>query len=139
MAVNDYFDNATKSPLPKGQTARAEDVDAKFNSITTGFSKLPTEAENNQGTRNYGISGGSGNAYTMGLVHVVSSYADGQEAFFTANHANTGPITLNVNSIGAVSVVNLDDTALASGDIPIDSLVHCRYSTTLSKWVLQNN
>lgn len=139
MPSNDYYDNATHDALPKGATARAEVVDAKFNSITVGLDKLHTPDEQNQGTRNYEVSGGSSGNYTMGLIHVVSSYSDGQQAIFSANHANPGAVTLNVNSIGQAQVVNLDATALVSGDIPINSIVHCRYSTALGKWVLQNN
>ena len=47
-----------------------------------------------------------------------SALADGQEFSFFAAGANTGAVTLNLNSVGAKSVTKSGGTALAAGDIP---------------------
>lgn len=47
----------------------------------------------------------------------VSAYAKGQVFRFVSAGANTGAVTLNINSIGALAVKKLGTTALAAGDI----------------------
>ena len=139
MPTNDYFDNATQTALPKGQTARAEAVDAKFNAITTGLDKLPTENSFNRGTHNYaGTSTGTGNAYEVTLAHVSGSYADGQEVEFVADKSNTGAATLNVSTIGAVSLVTPDNVALVANAIVANGNVKARYNAALGRFVLMN-
>lgn len=142
MASNDYFDNATLSAFPKGQTARAEAVDAKFNAVTTGLDKLPTVAENDRGTRNYITSTtADGLAYTGTLAHIATSYGAGQDLYIEieAGDANTGAVTINIGGIGAAAAVNQDDTALVAGDMPVGSICYFKYSATLSKWVYQGS
>lgn len=139
MPTNEYFDNATLTALPKGQKARAESVDAKFDSITVGFDKLPTEAQANAGTRNYALAGGAANAYTLALSH-VTAYSDGLGVQFRIDtgDANTGASTLNVNSVGDAQIVYPDNTALIAADLPVGSVASVRYSTALAKWVIQS-
>ena len=47
----------------------------------------------------------------------LAAYAAGQMFYFVAAGANTGAVTLNINSLGAKSVTRDGTTALASGDI----------------------
>lgn len=138
MPSNDYFDNSTEDALPKGATARAESVDAKFNAITTGLDKLPTQNEGNRGSRNYGVAGGAVNIYTLALSHVATAYANGQDIFLEipAGLANTGAATLDVSGIGAAAIVTQDNEALITADLPVGAVVHLKYGATLSKWVV---
>ena len=65
----------------------------------------------------YAADGGSANTYTITLSPAVTAYAAGQIFHFKAANANTGASTLNVNSVGAKTIVKDVNTALASGDI----------------------
>ncbi len=65
----------------------------------------------------YAADGGSANTYTITLSPAVTAYAQGQIFHFKAANANTGASTLNVNSVGAKTIVKDVNTALASGDI----------------------
>jgi len=49
---------------------------------------------------------------------------------FKADVANTGAATLNVNSLGAVSLVTGLSTALATGDILANQVVEVVYNST---------
>lgn len=135
---NDYFNwpgNAGR--ISDGITARGAHVNNPLDELTTGLNKLPSQAENNRGSRNYGVAGGAANAYTLTLAH-VSAYAGGQDVYLEipATLANTGASTLNVSGIGAVAIVYPDNTALASGELPVGSIAHLKYSATLTKWIL---
>lgn len=72
-----------------------------------------------------GTAGGTANAATISLNPPLAAYAAGQAfRFQTSAAANTGAVTLNVNSIGAVAVNKGDGTlALGAGDLPASAMV----------------
>jgi len=77
-----------------------------------------------------GTSGGSANAHTLTSVGTISSYSSGQRFIFIAGNSNTGATTLNVNSIGAVSIVKgAAAAALTNGDIRSGQVVDVVYET----------
>lgn len=65
----------------------------------------------------YEVAGGSSNAFTLVVDSSISAYAAGQVFRFQANHSITGPATLNVNGIGAVSIKKMGSADLQTGDI----------------------
>lgn len=63
---------------------------------------------------------GTGNAYTIASNQGIATYADGQRFSFRADRANSGAVTLNVDSRGAKAVRRMDGStavALAAGDL----------------------
>jgi len=139
MASNEYFDNADLAALPKGQKARAESVDAKFDAITVGLDKMPTVAETTNENRNFALAGQTAaNAYTLALTH-ITAYSDGLAVQFRVDtgDVNTGASTLDVNGVGPVAIVYPSNTALIADDLPVGSVASVRYSSALSKWVIQ--
>ena len=72
-----------------------------------------------------GTAGGTANAATISLNPPLAAYAAGQEfRFISGAAANTGAVTLNINSLGAVAVNKGDGTvALAAGDLPASVIV----------------
>lgn len=70
------------------------------------------------------------NAYSITTNDGVSAYAAGQLYAFIANAANTGAATLNVNTIGAKSIVKNHDLALESGDIEANQICVVAYGAT---------
>ena len=76
---------------------------------------------------------------TGSLTPAVSSYANGMEVWFEPAGNNTGATTLNINGVGAESVVALDgSTALAADELVSGVWAHVIYDLSNTNWVLQN-
>lgn len=75
---------------------------------------------------------GSGNDYAVTLAPAPASYTPLANAVlvFKATHANTGAATLNVNALGAKSILGVDGAALESGDIENGGVVAVFYDGT---------
>lgn len=67
---------------------------------------------------------------TFSTTPTFAAYAAGMRFHFIAAGANTGAVTLNVNSLGAKAVTKNGTTALASGDIPSGGVVEVVYDGT---------
>lgn len=70
------------------------------------------------------------NAYSITTNDGVSAYAAGQIYTFIVNAVNTGAATLNVNTIGAKSIVKNHDVALAAGDLEANQICVVAYGAT---------
>lgn len=76
------------------------------------------------GDGDYYLDTGVADAYVLtaqGLREAPISYTNGQMVRFTAANTNTGASTINVESIGVVSIVRNDGSPLQAGDIPDDA------------------
>lgn len=71
-------------------------------------------------THGIGVTAGSGNAFTLTYTVSPGSYYTGMIVCFKANRANTGTSTLNINSLGAVTMLTNLGNALVTGDILIN-------------------
>src|SRR5262245_13919445 len=61
-------------------------------------------------------TGGTSNAFTV-TTGLFAAYANGQIICFTADRANTGAATLNIDGLGAEALQDPDGAALAANDI----------------------
>ncbi len=78
-----------------------------------------------------GTAGGTADAITLSTSPVTTAYVTGEiHTFKTGASANTGAVTVNVNSLGAKSLVTQLGTALGAGQLPASSLVTMRYDGT---------
>ena len=68
------------------------------------FDQVISQTQNSTTTWG-GTSGGTANAQTLTLTPAITAYAAGQRFRFVAGFTNTAAATLNVNGVGAVSVV----------------------------------
>lgn len=68
--------------------------------------------------------------YAITLVPAPSAYVNGMTIRFKADVANTGAATLNVNGLGAISLVRGISTALVTGDIVANQIVEVEYNST---------
>lgn len=84
----------------------------------------------------YAADSGGTDAYAITLSPAPSAYATGQTFYFKANTVNTGAATLNVNSLGAKTIVKGVNTTLNDGDIAAGQFVTVIYDGT--NFVLQN-
>lgn len=78
----------------------------------------------------YGADAGGTDAYAITLSPIPSAYATGMVINFKANTANTGGATLNVNSLGATTILKLNNLALETGDIEAGQIVSVVYDGT---------
>lgn len=82
------------------------------------------------GHRHLTVSGTNTITGTTVTANAVSAYVTGQVFSFVAAGANTGAVTLNVNTLGGKSITKRGATALASGDIPSGYLAIVAYDGT---------
>lgn len=69
-------------------------------------------------------------AYAITLTTAPAAYATGQQFTFKADVINTGTATLNVNSLGAISILRGDGSALADSDIAAGQVITVVYDGT---------
>lgn len=81
------------------------------------------------GAENYAADAGANDTYVI-TIEGVTAYATGQTFKFKANTANTGAATLNVNSLGAKTIVKNYNATLADNDILANQLVEVIYDGT---------
>jgi len=87
-------------------------------------------------TEKYAADAGGTDAYAITLSPVPTSYATGMMVIMRANTANTGTATLNVNGLGAKTIVKGVSTTLVDGDIGGSMICTLVYNGT--NFVLQN-
>lgn len=89
-------------------------------------------AQVQDGGLTYGAGGsGTGDVITFNTTLVFAAYTAGQTFSFIALAANTGPVTVNINSLGAKAVTKNGSAALVANDIPAaGALVLIEYDGT---------
>lgn len=76
---------------------------------------------------------GANDTYTCTASPTLGAYVAGQVVLFTANTANTGAATVNIDSLGSKTIVKLGGgitTALADNDIRANQRVMLQYDGT---------
>lgn len=82
---------------------------------------------------------GSSTAYLVTLSPIPTSLTDGMVIYIKLVNANTTTTpTLNVNSLGAKTIVKLNNIALSINDIGANMKCTLMYDLTNTQWVLQN-
>jgi len=78
----------------------------------------------------YGEDAGASDTYAITVTPTIGAYFIGMMVMFKANTANTGAATLNVNTIGAITIKKNRDADLATGDIEASQWVMVVYDGT---------
>jgi hypothetical protein len=78
----------------------------------------------------YAGSAGSGGNYTVTLTPTPGAYTAGMIVNLVANHSNTGAATLNVNSLGDISIKKGVTNDLDAGDIASGQAVSLMFDGT---------
>lgn len=136
MTVTNDFYEFDPTFVP-GTTARADEVNTQYQAIQNAFDFLPNDNEAlTTDTAVFAPESGSGNAYvvTMPDTRTVNQDGDGIRCYVT--HSNTGAATLNVDSIGAVALVDWDGTALTGSEIVSGRIYEFRYDATNVQFVI---
>ena len=82
------------------------------------------------GAFNVGIDAGSNDTYVVTLSPAPAAYATGLIVILKANTANTGAASVNVNSLGAKTIVKRLNTTLANSDILAGMFCYLIYDGT---------
>jgi hypothetical protein len=127
MALFSTLQSLSQTPsgnAPDGATDAPSTIDDQMRSLASFI------AIERDGGHQWGATvGGTANAITI-TVNGVSSLVAGQTFKFVAAGANTGAVTLNVNSTGAKNVNKHGTSALVAGDIAALSTVTVTYDGT---------
>jgi len=78
----------------------------------------------------YAADAGANDTYVITLSPAPVAYATGMVVRFKANTINTGAATLNVNGLGAITIVKNQNITLSDGDIKANQLVEVIYDGT---------
>jgi len=78
----------------------------------------------------YAADAGANDTYAITVTPAPTAYVTGDVYFFKANTINTGAATLNVNSLGAKTIVKSYNVTLADGDIKANQIVGVIYDGT---------
>ncbi|OPX43837.1 hypothetical protein CLHUN_23180 [Ruminiclostridium hungatei] len=123
-STNNY--NLTK-PSPEDfydievQNENMEVIDGKLKELETGVDEVQTQLGVHMGdyVRNagFGVTGGTLTAYILTLTPAPTVYIDGQQ-FTILPHIDCGTTpSLNINGLGALTILKQDGSAVAAGDI----------------------
>jgi len=80
--------------------------------LSVGLSSISTN-----GAINYAVDSEANDTYVITLIPTISALYTGMQITFKANTANTGAASLNVNGLGAKTIVKGVSTALSNNDI----------------------
>ena len=122
MTTSDYFDPGNYAV--RNTRARAEQIQALAQAVGAGFAKLPSLAQLLGSSATFGIiTQATPNALALS-VPGLANMPDGTEVSGKVVTTTTGPVTLNVNGSGALSVVTpsleaLSPSALRAGAMPV--------------------
>ncbi|MGV1751547.1 hypothetical protein [Agrobacterium sp. CG674] len=78
---------------------------------------------------------GSASALALTFAQAPSGYSKGERIAFFPNATNTGAMTLNINSMGAKSILSADGTPLNAGDITNGQFTEVVYDGTAFRLV----
>lgn len=78
----------------------------------------------------YGVTTGSANAYLLSIDAQFTAYTAGDTFKFKTNFANTASCTLNVNSVWAKTMKDVEGNTLATGSIVSGAVLYCVYNGT---------
>ena len=78
----------------------------------------------------FGSDSGGSDAYAVTIDNFPSAYAIGQRVIFKPNTINSGPATLDVNGLGAISILRDYNQALSDGDILANEMQDVTYDGT---------
>lgn len=128
MSGADYF---TYSTLVAGELARASDVNTRMAAVQTAFDKLPAPSVIQENRQGYVTDSGLANAMVVSMpTKALSSYTAGLELSVLVGTTNTGASTLNVDGVGAKTILRANGSALSVGDLTSGYIVKLVYDGT---------
>lgn len=121
LAANDIADGMVALVAYDGTNFQLED---------TNITNYLTVIQAQSGSVNYAASTTAANTYTATLAPAPTAYTTGMPVRILFTNANTGAATINLNSLGAKSIVTSAGAALAAGQIAAGMMVTLVYDGT---------
>ena len=119
--------------------AKSSDVNAVKAATAIAFGLLPSETKLQRGTVNFAVDTGTANSYVTTLDASITTYTDGLQVVFRPLNSNTGTSTLNLNGLGAKSIVLTNSDPIQAGHISAGAIIDVRYSTATGFFHLTPN
>lgn len=113
---------------PPGAQAKADEAQQAAEEYSDG--KLAAHLADNVSHVHYGPDTGTANAKVVTLSPVPAAYVEGMALAFKNAVLNTGAVTINVNGLGAKTILKSNGSALASGNLKANSIYTVRYNGT---------
>lgn len=104
-------ENAATANLPMGGFRHTGVGDA------TARNQYGTVGKLQDSGHTYAADSGAADAYVIAPSPAITAYAAGQQFIMNAANTNTGASTVNVNGLGAKSIVNANNEALSRNEI----------------------
>jgi|GEM_PF-5359636 len=120
--------------LNPGTPLNADNLNRMEDGIEAAHDAIDSHKADNVSHIAYGTALGT-NDKTISLSPAPSAYVDGMALAFKNVTENTGAVTINVNGLGAKSVLKSNGSALASGNLKANSVYTIRYNG--SNFILQ--
>ena len=118
-----------------GQKVRSDEVNLQYAAIETAFDLMPGDnSAIGRGTTYLGVESGTANALEVTLPDPRTSYGDGDQVLFKGTNTNTGPATIDIDGLGAVSLVSAGGTALGAGEIEAGLYYTAIFDLTNNRW-----
>ena len=133
--VDDDWANAVQEEICNVITAAGVTLDKTSQTQLRDAIKILIES----GAALYGASTSAANTYTATLSPAPTAYTAGQIVFIKFTNHNTGAATINLNSLGAKSIVHTDGSALNSSDIADGMIAIMSYDGTNFQLLNPNN
>jgi hypothetical protein len=111
-------------------TEDQQDALAGSNGTPSSANKFMTQSGFQIGSETYAADAGANDTYAITLSPAPAAYTTGMVVRFKANTINTGAATLNVNGLGAKTIVKGVSTTLDSGDIAASQFITVVYDGT---------
>lgn len=126
-------DTLTVTRAQESTSATTKNTGSKtYKMILGATAKMITDIQTatQTGSMTFAADAQASDTYVITLAPVPSAYTTGMVVSFSANTANTGAATLNVNSLGAKTIKKLGSEDLDTGDIKAGQMVEVQYDGT---------
>lgn len=78
----------------------------------------------------YAASTTGNDTYVVTMTPAPTAYTTGMHVYSKVDTGNTGAATININSLGAKTITKVDGSALQTGNIPANGIIHLVYDGT---------
>lgn len=131
--------NDTRVPPINTSTMTSGQVAGLIATTAPGASNLyMTQKDFQKSAEIYGASATGNDTYVVTLSPALAAYLSGFHLFVKVDVGNTGAATINVNGLGAVSIVTGLATALVTGDMVANGIYELIYNSTGAVFQLVN-
>ncbi|WP_310549934.1 phage tail-collar fiber domain-containing protein [Paenibacillus glufosinatiresistens] len=130
---------AASVAIPLAQKGAASGVATLGSDGLIAPTQLPETAKATDYVRQpgYAADSGTANAKVVTLSPAPTAYVDGMAVSFKNSILSTAAVTINVNNLGAKSIVKSNGNALASSNLKAGSIYTVRYNATTGNFILQ--